>query len=52
MVRIDKLIEAIDKAAADDFKASEAFSKRQADKSLKPWLEKYRIWQKMNDEKE
>ena len=44
VVKIEKLIKEIDSLK----EASETEIKRKTDEELKPWLEKYRIWQKIS----
>jgi hypothetical protein len=44
IVKIERLIAEIDTAR----EAGEAEVKRKTEEELKPWLEKYRIWQKMS----
>ncbi|HSX36018.1 MAG TPA: hypothetical protein VLH84_03745 [Patescibacteria group bacterium] len=47
MVRLDKIIKQIDEELAVAYKRIDAVN----DAELKPWLEKYRIWQEMNKER-
>jgi site-specific recombinase XerD len=44
VVRIDKLVATIDTEQT----LSQSELKRKSDEELKPWLEKYRIWQKIS----
>jgi len=45
IVKIDSLLEEIDKKIASSKKETQNKNKEE----LEPWLEKYRLWQKMNE---
>jgi hypothetical protein len=51
MVRLDKLCEAAAAGFEQARKRAEEYQKKETAKELKPWLEKYEIWKKLNESK-
>ncbi len=49
MVRLDKLLDAIDERIVQERKRSDDFYETVRVKELKPWQEKYNLWLKINE---